>query len=171
MQHLITLQTNAISNSRTDLKRPREEIGDTETKIPDVMSLPQLSDLDRRSNPIREVWSIWQEGSNGGGKPLKAVMEDAKKGKKFSDRKTREIACKIKSVCVALELLMLDGVSEEQAFSRLHEAGESLDHLSKRISADLARCGLTKKGVTTTASNIHAMDSYAAADLFWNTSL
>ena len=133
----------------------------------EIVSLPQLSELDRRVDPLATVWEIWTHGI-AGSRPLKDVSAAAKTGqKKYEGRKTREVACKMKLVSTAIEQICLDGKTSSQAMAALRPQCKSLDGLAKKIGKSLSESGLTTKGEARTAEELYEDERYKSCDLFW----
>lgn len=137
----------------------------------EVKSLPLLSLIDKRKDPVLEVLKIWNIGSQDM-RPLKQILTAPKPGFIRFDPRSKgpmTTAKRIRYICTAVELMEMEGIDDaaKRLSTYLAENGIGLRSLANLIQSALSKENLSAKGKSLSAADIKSMKSYKRCNLFF----
>lgn len=137
----------------------------------EVKSLPLLSTIDKKNDPILEVLKIWNIGGQEM-RPLKQILIAPKPGFIRFDPRSKgpmTTAKRIRYICTAVELMEMEGIEDgaKRLNGYLTENSLGLRSLANLIQSALSKENLSSKGKSLSAADIKSMKSYKRCNLFF----
>lgn len=169
----VNLGKQDFSSSNNKAKKTQKR-----KKLPsELKSLPLLTSISKRKDPVVEVWNMWRQPWAHNGqqyRAIKSMCEEPRSGdKRDPGRSEAEEVKRLRYIAICIELMEAEGISNAaQVLNRwyISKRMRSLSALADKIRKELSDKKISRIGVSNTTARTlsHPLYETVKGAFFWS---